>query len=91
MWGDGYNSNLIFAGAVTPEHSIRSWRFVLRIGFEDFVSGVVGVRNYAVFVCLETRMSRISRQEFECFENLFENVSKLIVASDKVKYLPVFK
>ena len=72
MWGDSYNSNLIFVGAVTPENTIRSWRFVLSVGFKNLLVRIIRVLERTILMRIEARMARVALKKFNTFIDLLK-------------------
>ncbi len=72
MWGNSYNSNLIFVGAVTPEYAICSWRSVLSVGFKNFLIRIIRVLERTILMRIEARMARVALKKFNTFIDLLK-------------------
>lgn len=72
MWGDGYNSKLIFVGTVTPEYTIRSWCSVLGVGFKNLLIRIIRVQERTIFMSIKARMARIALKKFNTLINLLK-------------------
>ena len=72
MWGDGYNSNLIFVGAVTPEYTIGSRRSVLSVSFKNLLIRIIWVLERTILMRIEARMARVALKKFNTFINLLK-------------------
>lgn len=53
------DSNLLLPRPIAPKDAVGAGRLVLRVGFEDLLVVVVGIRDAVVFVGVEPRMTRI--------------------------------
>jgi hypothetical protein len=50
---------LLFRWPIAPKDAIGARGPVLRVGFEDFLVFVVGIRDAVVFVGMQSRMTRV--------------------------------
>jgi len=69
---DGDDSDLAFFRAVAPEDPVGARRAVLNVGLENLGVRIIRVLNRVVFVCLETRVARVSLEELNAFYDLLE-------------------
>ncbi len=72
MWGDCYNSNLIFVGAITPEYTICTWSSVLNVGFKNFLIRIIRVLERTILMRIEARVARVALKKLNTFINLLK-------------------
>ena len=64
MQRDGNNRDLAGLWAVTPEYKVITERAILHVGLEDLRVCNVRVLDRVVFVCFQSRMTRVFLEQF---------------------------